>query len=235
MKHKYMAFDIETAKILPGDNPDLHAHRPLGISCAAIWATDSEEAEIFYSKDEGDNPAAKMTNSDLSKLVDQLLDRQKAGYTILTHNGLGFDFDILAEESGRIADCKKLALRHVDMMFHIFCGKGFGVGLNAAAQALGQSKPEGVEGSQAPLLWRQGAYQKVLDYVAQDCRLTLDVAEKSARKSSFQWITRRGTKASFYLPSGWLTVEEAMDLPLPDTSWMDNPWSRSKLSGWLDG
>lgn len=235
MKHKYLAFDIETAKVLPDGNSGLHAYRPLGISCAAVWATDSKEPEMFYSKDRDENPAAKMTGFDLSKLVDLLLDRQKSGYTILTHNGLSFDFDILAEESGRIKDCRKLALHHVDMMFHIFCGKGFGVGLNAAAQAIGQSKPEGIEGSLAPLLWKQGKYQKVLDYVVQDCRLTLNIAEESTRRSSFRWITQRGKKASFYLPSGWLTVEEAMNLPLPDTSWMDNPWPRSKLSGWLDG
>jgi hypothetical protein len=234
MKHKYLAFDIETAKILPDDHSDLHAYRPLGISCAAIWATDKEEAELFYSHDADGNTAGRMTADDLSEMVDLLLDRQKSGYTILTHNGLSFDFDILAEESSRTADCKTLTLGHVDMMFHIFCGKGFGVGLNAAAQAIGQSKPEGVEGSQAPLLWKQGAHQKVLDYVAQDCRLTLNVAEKSAQQNSFRWITRRGKKASFNLPRGWLTVEEAMNLPLPDTSWMDNPWSRSKLSGWLN-
>lgn len=166
--------------------------------------------------------------------MDTLLDSQSSGYTIVTHNGLGFDFDILAEESGRIKDCKKVARTHVDMIFHIFCEKGFGVGLNAAAKAIGESKSEGMSGSLAPRLWKEGEHQKVLDYVAHDCRLTLDVATKSEQKGTFRWITQKGKKAFFALPSGWLTVEDAMKLPLPDTSWMDNPWNRSKLSGWLN-
>jgi hypothetical protein len=32
---------------------------------------------------------------------------------------------------------------------------------------------------------------------------------------------------------GWLTVSEAQRLPLPDTSWMDEPWPREKYG--VDG
>ena len=35
------------------------------------------------------------------------------------------------------------------------------------------------------------------------------------------------------LREGWLTVEEALRLPLPDTSWMDEPWPREKFTGWM--
>jgi hypothetical protein len=35
------------------------------------------------------------------------------------------------------------------------------------------------------------------------------------------------------LPGGWLTVEAAGKLPLPDTSWMDEPWAREKFTGWM--
>ncbi|MCP5004678.1 MAG: hypothetical protein GY941_12180 [Planctomycetes bacterium] len=48
-----------------------------------------------------------------------------------------------------------------------------------------------------------------MDYVAQDCRLTLDIAEASEKNKKIGWITRRGTKSFFDLPAGWLTVEEA--------------------------
>ena len=83
---------------------------------------------------------------------------------------------IVAEESGQLDDCRELAMGHVDMMYHFFCGKGFPIKLNAAAKAIGVSKPENVDGSVAPQLWKDGDCQTVLDYVAQDCRLTLDVA-----------------------------------------------------------
>ncbi|MGK7371731.1 MAG: ribonuclease H-like domain-containing protein [Candidatus Halalkalibacterium sp. M3_1C_030] len=234
MKRKYLAFDIETAKILPENDGDLHSHRPLGISCAAVRESGKDESLTFFSTEEDGRPSLKMNQEDLTELIDYLLDRQEAGYTIVTHNGLGFDFDILAEESSRTEDCKLLARNHVDMMFHIFCEKGFGVALNAAAKAIGKSKPEGMSGSRAPRLWNEGNHQKVLDYVAKDCLLTLEVALKSEQEGSFQWITRKGRPAFMNLPNGWLTVEKAMKLPTPDTSWMDNPWPRSKFVDWLE-
>src|SRR5699024_9772385 len=234
MERKYLAFDIETAKILPEDAGSLKTHRPLGISCAAAWPVDRDEPAIFYSSTEGEGPAARMSQKDLSDMVDFLLKSRKNGYTILTHNGLGFDFDILAEESGRTEECRRMALQHVDMMFHIFCKKGFGVGLNAAAKGIGKSKTEGMQGSLAPKLWKERKHQKVLDYVSQDCRLTLDIARQAESSGSFQWITQRGKRAFLNIPSGWLSVAEAQKLPLPDTSWMDNPWKRSRFDSWLN-
>ena len=233
MTNRYLGFDIETAKILPENFGDLQDHRPLGISCAAIWCADQEKAEVFYSKNSDGNPSEKMNVGDLSDFVDLLINRTREGYTVVTHNGLGFDFDILAEESGRLEDCRSLALNHVDMMFHFFCGKGFAIGLNAAAKSIGISKPADVDGSVAPQLWKDGNHQQVLDYVAQDCRLTLDIALTSEKNKRITWVTRRGSVSSFEIPSGWLTVNDAMNLPLPDNSWMDDPWERSKFTGWL--
>jgi len=233
MPHKYIAFDIETAKVLPQDVHDLNQHRPLGIACCAAWCSDEQEPKVFYSKTADGTPAPQMTAQDLTALLSYLEDKAGAGYTLVTHNGLGFDFDILAEESGKVAACRKLALGHVDIMYHFFCGKGFPVSLDAAARAIGLSKPADVDGALAPLLWQEQQHQKVLDYVAHDCRLTLDVAETSEQKGRITWITQRGKKSSFELPSGWLTVEEASALPLPDTSWMDRPWPRSTFTHWL--
>ena len=233
MARRFLGFDIETAKILPEDFGDLHEHRPLGISCAAIWSADKEQAEVFYSRNSAGDAAERMSVEDLSSLVDLLLARANDGYTIVTHNGLGFDFDILAEESARFDDCRTLALNHIDMMFHFFCGKGFAIGLNAAAKSIGISKPEDIDGSLAPQLWQTGKHQQVLDYVAQDCRLTLDIALTSEKNRKITWLTRRGSTSSYSLPSGWLTVNQAMELPLPDNSWMDEPWQRSKFTAWL--
>lgn len=234
MSYKFLAFDIETAKILPDSFGDLHDHRPLGITCAATWCTDENEPEIFYSKNSNGTPAPQMSVQDLSSFIDHLNTKAKSGYTVLTHNGLGFDFNILAEESGQFEACRNLALQHVDMMFHFFCGKGFPISLNAAAKAIGNSKPSDIDGSIAPQLWKEENYQTVIDYIAQDCRLTLDVAESSEERGQISWITQRGKKSYFPLPKGWMTVEQASQLPLPDTSWMDDPWPRSKFTTWLN-
>ena len=77
-----------------------------------------------------------MTVAEARALVKYLSKQVTAGYTILTWNGIRFDFDILAEESGMHAKCKLLALGHVDMMFHVLCQLGFGVSLNAAARGM---------------------------------------------------------------------------------------------------
>jgi hypothetical protein len=35
-----------------------------------------------------------------------------------------------------------------------------------------------------------------------------------------------------YLRSGWLTVEQCLALPLPDTNWMTRPMSRGDVLAW---
>ena len=234
MTNKYLSFDIETAKLLPAAVNDLLAHRPLGICCAATLASDEDKARLFFTVDDNEDPALQMNKEDVARLVAFLKAKTDEGYTIVTHNGLGFDFDILAEESGCMEACRQLALNHVDMMFHLFCEKGFPVGLNAAAKAIGLSKPADVDGSVAPQLWKDGEHETVLDYVAQDCKLTQDVALASEQQRVFKWITQRGKTGRFDLPDGWLSVKDAMALPLPDTSWMDTPMSRSKFTAWLE-
>lgn len=45
---KYLAFDIEITKILPEDEDDWKAYRPLGISCAAVLPSDTKKPLVFY-------------------------------------------------------------------------------------------------------------------------------------------------------------------------------------------
>ena len=237
MDRKYLAFDIEIAKILPDDVEDLKAHRPLGISCVAFLAEDENQPHLWYSSNPDGSPAVQMNRESLGELVDFINHQVASGYTILTWNGLGFDFDILAEESGRLVDCQQLALNHVDMMFHVFCVKGFPVSLDAAAKAVrSQGKPPGINATMAPKLWADGETQTVLDYVANDCTITLDVAKASEQHRQFTWITRRGTDSDFHLSGGrWKTVRDAMQLPEPDTSWMSKPpWPRSRFTSWFN-
>jgi hypothetical protein len=119
-------------------------------------------------------------------------------------------------------------------MFHLFCQLGYGVGLDRAAKAMGLAgKPEGMSGALAPRLWANGRRQEVLDYVAQDARTTLELARICEERGYLRWITHSGNVRTVALPRGWLNVGDAMNLPEPDTSWMSNPWPRSKFTGWL--
>ena len=235
MERKYLAFDIEIAQALPEGEPDWKAHRPLGITCAATLTGDTNELLLWHSL-ANDHPADRMSQPDIVQLVDYLMTKANDEYTILTWNGLGFDFDILAEESGMFAECRRLAseMDHVDMMFHVFCKLGYPVGLDRAAKGMGLAgKPKGMNGALAPHLWAEGKHQKVLDYVARDVRITLELAQTCEKRGRLRWITRRGSRKTMPLPSGWLTVRKALALPEPDTSWMSNPWPRSKFTSWM--
>src|SRR5262249_2656639 len=157
------------------------------------------------------------------------------GFTVVTWNGLGFDFDVLAEESGLVSECQQLAVEQIDMMFHVFCVKGFPIGLENAARGSGVAgKTQGLSGIKIPSLWIEGKHQEVLEYVAQDVRTTLSLALASAKKSKLRWLTRKGTTSDCALPNGWLAVKDALRLPKPDTSWMDHPMSRNHFTAWLD-
>jgi hypothetical protein len=230
---KYLAFDIETAKEVPGDFSKWRLHRPLGIICAATCASDAEP-KLWHSTAPDGRPAAQMAQLDVQQLVTYLCLMASQGYTILTWNGASFDFDVLAEESGSHDNCRSCAHEHVDMMFHLVCMMGFGVKLAKAAEGLGlPGKAGGMLGSEAPKLWARGEFEKVLLYVAQDVRLALQIAHECEKRKEIAWISASGSKKAKPLPEGWKTVRDAVQMPLPDTAWMQKPIKREEFLAWM--
>jgi hypothetical protein len=234
VNRRYLAFDIETAKILPEQVADLLSHRPLGIVCAAaVDIADPQQETLWHGKESG-KPSPKMSRGEAQALVRDLGRFVADGYTLLTWNGLGFDFNVLAEESGLPAECAPLALAHVDMMFHVVCNLGHFLGLDKVAHGMGlRGKPQGMSGHRAPVLWASGHQAEVLQYAAGDCRMTAEVARAAEERGAIEWLTARGSRATMALPKGWLTAEQAMALPFPDTSWMRNPPSRESFTSWI--
>jgi hypothetical protein len=234
MAPRYLAFDIETAKDVPGDDFNWRLHRPLGISCAATLTSDTDQPILWHGRTREGLPAGQMSRDDALGLVQYLTRMAADGCRVLTWNGLQFDFDILAEESGAAASCKECALGHVDMMFHVFCFLGYPIGLEKAAQGMGlPGKPPGMSGLMAPKLWAGGHFKEVLGYVAQDVRIAMQIAQACEQRRKLEWITRKGTRKSMPLTKGWLTVKEALQLPEPDTSWMSAPLPRRDFAAWL--
>jgi hypothetical protein len=229
-KRRYLAFDIETGRMAESD---WRSCRPLGITCAATLMADSQEPVLWHGGDR-QSPSEQMSRDEAADLVHHLAAHVDRGYTIVTWNGAGFDFDILAEESGMLEECRRLAIAHVDMMFHILCRLGYGVGLDAAARGMGiPGKPDGMNGAVAPALWAEGRREEVLEYVAQDVGTTIELATTCETLGVLRWVARSGKVRCMALPKGWLTVESAERLPQPDTSWMTNPWSRERFTGWM--
>jgi len=231
----FCSFDIEIARIIPEGALDWEALRPFGITCAATLLSGVVAPTRWFGQTEGARtPAPRMTPLDCRALVNYLVDMKERGYTPLTWNGLGFDFKILAEESGMFEECRELALSHVDMMFQFFCLKGFAISLDKACKGMGlMGKPHGMSGAEAPLAWKQGRHQEVLDYVANDVVQPLLLAEEVEEQRRIMWVARSGRLVGVYLER-WLTVREALELPEPDTSWMDDPWPRSKFYEWTE-
>jgi RNase_H superfamily len=231
MATRLVAFDLETAKVLPSQVGDLLAHRPLGIACAAAVVSGEAEPLIWHGA-HGGRPSAQMSRVEVCSMLEQLKSFVDKGYTLVTWNGLSFDFDVLAEESGLPSECAELALDHVDMMFHAVCQLGHYLSLGKAAEGLGVGEKSG-SGSDAPAMWAEGRFDEVLRYNVQDAKLTLAVAEESQRRSQLVWMTARGQARSMPLPRGWYCVRDACQIPPPDTSWMDDPPSREDFMKWL--
>ena len=105
-KRNYAAFDLETAGDIP-EGGDWEEHRPLGITCAALYAPELGEPVTWYGADPDGEIADTMNQEELALMVRQLETLQShRGFTIVTWNGLGFDFNVLAEESGMNAECR---------------------------------------------------------------------------------------------------------------------------------
>ena len=229
----YLAFDLEIAAIIPDGETDWKKYRPLGVTCAATFPSDEEQPYTWRSIDENDNTLPRMTNDDLISLVEYLQFMAARGYTILTWNGLSFDFNVLAEESGLYAECAELAMHHIDMMYHIFCLRGHYLSLDKAAKGMYlPGKTEGMNGAIAPQMWADGRISAVLEYVAQDVRTTMDVALAVEELGGVQWTSNKGNVNLIDIDR-WLPVNEAQTLPLPDTSWMTAPVSRDTFTAWI--
>lgn len=240
---RFVSFDIEITKEIPEGEKDWKKGRPLGISCAATLTSDGD-LRLWYGALLDPLSAGSreiepsMGPSQCACLAAYLMRMQGGGYPILTFNGLGFDFDILAEECqdtvarSTVVD---LALHHIDIAFAMFCDKGYMVGLDTASRGMGLAgKTEGMHGALVPAMWAQGREEqdKVLAYVAQDVKATADLYRALLNKGYLRWLSRKGRVNFWHCGYGIPTVLESLKRPEPDTSWVDNPWKREKFFGW---
>lgn len=240
-----IAFDLEIVKEIP-EGVEWKDIRPLGISCVSALKHDQPLSHLWFHKDftsgktipEPIATSGAMTQEELEPVVNSFGYWVESGCGLVTWNGLGFDFDVLAEESGMYDECKELALNHIDMMFHFLCVKGYPVGLDTVARGLGfGGKMAGMSGALAPQLWASPNLNdrlRVLRYVHQDSVSTLEVYEKSTELGQVPWTAKSGRPNTLYLSDGWKTVKECLELPFPDTSWMDKPLKREDFYSWTE-
>lgn len=255
---KLAAFDLEIAKILPEGDFDWQAQRPLGISCACLLGSDNSLVTFPSKKiddytgvfDEvvafDDWSTIRLDEPSLRELVSILRSYTDQGFIIVTVNGLGFDFQILAEESGMWRECADLALNHhCDLMLASVCAKGWRTGLDSFAKGAGiKSKLkevilndgtvlQGMDGAKAPELWAAGEYDAVLAYLKQDVVVTLEAARTAVERGELRWLSSTSRLWGVALPGRVLpTCAEMLKWPRPDTSWMTDPPDPMEIGAW---
>jgi hypothetical protein len=99
-----------------------------------------------------------------------------------------------------------------------------------------EGKLEGMTGAMAPVMWAEGEDERneVLKYVQQDARVTGLVYASLIKSGRLRWISKKGRTNFWRVGSRIRTVAEALKMPEPNTSWMDDPLPRSKFTDWLD-
>ncbi len=245
------AFDLEIAASLPDGCKDWREFRPLGITCAACQAdylthpADPLNPYFWVAGDVQYPERRPMIQHEAATLVSGLMGVIGRGYTIVTWNGLSFDFNVLAEESGMYEECVELALNHVDMMFIVVTLRGHYLGLDKAAKGMGiQGKLKQVTlndgttlkdmtGGKAPSLWREGQYQAVLDYLADDVRSTLELAQAIESQKYIKWTAQSGNKQKLDIPKLY-TVKECLELPEFIPKWGSRLVDREDMMEWIE-
>ena len=231
---KLMSFDLEISKILPEFSGNLFEYAPLGISCAAV----AHDEVVFWQG------IPQLSKKECQILVKDLMAYASSGYTFVTWNGCGFDFRVLAQESGMVEECGEMALNHVDLMLLVTFTKGWFLGLDKALQGANIAGKVhevtlvngeilyNMDGGMAPELCAKEEYDAVLTYLRGDVEQTLELAKVVQETQRIRWTSGRGKAQSTSVPR-LKTVRECFDIPEPDTSWMTDPPRREDFVSWI--
>ena len=221
----YVGFDIET--LTPWeDGQTWRDIMPIGITCLGV-VDDRDQGGPKCSRAEDGSTLDRMTRADLRECVRKLaVINDDPRWLLVTWNGMGFDWPIIAEESGMREECARLALESVDLMFQVVCFRGHRLGLWAAAEGMGvQGKPDGMNGMVGQEMWRRnepGGRDKVLAYVRQDAKINADLARKIWDEGHLTFMTRKRFLMRMRVPEGRaLTARECLELPEPGNSFED--------------
>lgn len=229
---KLLSFDIEISDLFElGKYEDMEKYAPFHISVAATAIHNGDE-KVWYSKDEKGRPALNLTQQKAYELLEYLDDMQQKKYMVCAWNGLNFDLKWLGYQAEDMGLAARIALRSYDPMFQFFNNAGFPVGLAKVAQAMGIPQEKLMDGADAPKEWRAGNCKKVMDYCLGDCQMTNLIVHAIQKVGQVQWVTAKGYVSSKPMPR-LKTVEEVIQDPGPDQSWMDTPIPKDQFYKWV--
>ena len=206
---------------------------PLGITCVAAWTEGTAEPVLWWAGQADGTHTPRMSHIEARSVL-QHIAATSLTHRIVTWNGAGFDLPVLGAEAYDIPSASAIALNHIDMMLHILALKGCPIGLNAVAKGMDFSgKSDDTQGADAPRLWAEGHFDQVIQYCAQDARTTLDIALAGEDQELLKWQSLSGHWHNLDMTGGWLPVQNALLLLLPDTPWIKDPVTRESPTSWI--
>ncbi len=229
---KLLSFDIEISDVFElGKHEDMEKYAPFHISVSATAIHDGEE-RVWYSEDEEGRPALNLTQQRAHELLEYLDEMQQKEFMVCAWNGLSFDLKWIGHQANDMALAARVALKSYDPMFQFFNQAGFPVGLAKVAQAMDISQEKLMDGADAPKEWCAGNCQKVIDYCLGDCQMTNLIVLAVQKVRQIRWVTGGGYISSKPMPR-FKPVEEVIQDPDPDQSWMDTPIPKVKFYEWV--
>ncbi len=229
---RIIAFDIEIAnefELKPGE--DLDRYGPFDISVAAS-TTREGSVRHWLAKDASGKPARHIDAGLAREMLTFLRSEQAQGSIVTAWNGMAFDLRWIGHVAQDSQLAAEVALDLYDPMFQFVSRRGFPISLASAADGMGVVETKLMAGADAPKEWARGNHQKVIDYVAGDCRLTREVVERIVARREVRWRTKKGTVSSEPFPK-LERVRDVMRAPPPDQSWMSDPKPFESWFGWL--
>lgn len=223
-----LGFDVEVHTFPTEDGQHWSQIAPLGITCAALSSADGEQGMLWYS-----SPTRKiMSKTACESMARHIAHLVKQGHEIVTWNGMGFDWPVIAHEIGNFKLMTEIALNTIDPMYGMFKSFGFPISLDSASVGMGfEGKLEGMSGDKAVAMWLNPLTRpRVLSYVLQDARTTAQVAGKLKATREMHWIKKSGGPASRML--SYERNKEFVSLAMPDQSWMDKPIPENQFFDW---
>jgi hypothetical protein len=229
---KLLSFDIEISDVFELEpHEDMEKYAPFHISVAAT-AIHGDEERVWYSEDREGRPALNLTPERAHDLLEYLDEKQQEGFRVCAWNGLSFDLKWIGHQAGDMALAARIALKSYDPMFQFFNQAGFPVGLAKVAAGMGIAQEKLMDGADAPKRWLAGNHQEVMDYCLGDCQMTNLIVLAIQETRQVRWVTSRGSISSEPMPR-LKPVEEVIQDPDPDQSWMDTPLPKSKFYEWV--
>lgn len=202
MDLRIISLDIETAN-LDMDAEGLSFGDPKGwrTSCVCIHNSTTGKNNIYVPK-ENYLQIARICGGTLGivypfeMLEYHLNEWRDDGYTLLTHNGLGFDFPILSKsiKDGGVGGCASLLKKWpkemmMDTSAVLSKATGERYRLNHLIHGLlGEEQSKLMDAANAPKEWAKGNYEDVIRYCIDDTQKTLAVYLTAGEEGEFRAI-----------------------------------------------